>query len=255
MIEIRDVSKVYQTREGSFTALDGVSLTVNDGDIFGIIGSSGAGKSTLVRHINLLERPSSGQVLIDGVDVTGYRGKQLRSLRASIGMIFQSFSLFQQRTVLQNVLFPLELRHASRREGRARAEELLELVGLADKAGRYPSELSGGQQQRVAIARALVNDPKVMLCDEATSALDSKTTMQILDLLKKINAASGVTMVIITHSMMVAEYACNRIAVIDHGHVEEEGETAAVFANPQSPVTRALIAHHTGDAGEEGGEE
>lgn len=255
MIEIRDVSKVYQTREGSFTALDGVSLTVNDGDIFGIIGSSGAGKSTLVRHINLLERPSSGQVLIDGVDVTGYRGKQLRSLRASIGMIFQSFSLFQQRTVLQNVLFPLELRHASRREGRARAEELLELVGLADKAGRYPSELSGGQQQRVAIARALVNDPKVMLCDEATSALDSKTTMQILDLLKKINATSGVTMVIITHSMMVAEYACNRIAVIDHGHVEEEGETAAVFANPQSPVTRALIAHHTGDAGEEGGEE
>lgn len=245
MIEIQNVSKVYETKKERFQALDGVSLTINDGDIFGIIGSSGAGKSTLVRHINLLERPTSGSIVIDGVDVTGYQGKQLRDLRSNIGMIFQNFSLFQQRTVLDNVAFPLELRGVSRKERQSRAHELLEVVGLDDKAIRYPSELSGGQQQRVAIARALATDPKIMLCDEATSALDSKTTVQILDLLKKINRDSGVTLVIITHSMMVAEYACNRIAVVDHGHVVEEGEARAVLANPQSPVTQELLRQHT----------
>ena len=246
MIELKNITKVYDTNEGEFKALDNVSLTVNDGDVFGIIGESGAGKSTLVRHINLLERPSSGQVLIDGVDVTAYKGKQLRELRAGIGMIFQGFSLYQQRTVLQNVMFPLELQHVAKAEAKKRAEELLEIVGLADKMGRYPSELSGGQQQRVAIARALANRPKIMLCDEATSALDSRTTVQILNLLEDINKRLGVTIVLITHSMSVARQACKHIAVLDHGRVVEQGETETVFSNPQSEAAQAILAHHEG---------
>ncbi len=246
MIELKNITKVYDTNEGEFKALDNVSLTVNDGDVFGIIGESGAGKSTLVRHINLLEHPTSGQVIIDGVDVTGYKGKQLRELRAGIGMIFQGFSLYQQRTVLQNVMFPLELQHVSKAEAKKRAEELLEIVGLADKTTRYPSELSGGQQQRVAIARALANRPKIMLCDEATSALDSRTTVQILNLLDDINKRLGVTIVLITHSMSVARQACKHIAVLDHGHVVEQGETEAVFSNPQSEAAQAILAHHEG---------
>lgn len=243
MIEIKNVSKVYETKEGPFKALDNVSLTINDGDVFGIIGESGAGKSTLVRHINLLERPTEGSVIIDGQDVTNYQGKQLRDLRASVGMIFQSFSLFQQRTVLQNVTFPLELQKVGKAEAQARAKELLEIVGLSDRADRYPSELSGGQQQRVAIARALANNPKIMLCDEATSALDSRTTVQILELLADINKRMGVTLVLITHSLGVAKKACNRIAVIDHGHIVEVGETEEVFGNPQSEAAKAIIAH------------
>ena len=247
MIEIQHLSKTF--KEGTpaaHTVLRDVNLTINDGDVFGIIGASGAGKSTLVRCINLLERPTSGHVLIDGQDVTAYRGKQLLELRASIGMIFQNFSLFQQRTVLQNVLFPLELHRGGRGEKaarEARARELLELVGLADKENHYPVQLSGGQQQRVAIARALVNDPKIMLCDEATSALDTRTTVSILALLRKINREMGVTMVMITHSLAVAQKACNRIAVIEDGVIGEEGPTAEVFANPQSPVTRELLAY------------
>jgi len=246
MIEIQHLNKTF--REGTpaaHTVLRDVNLTINDGDVFGIIGASGAGKSTLVRCINLLERPTSGSVLIDGRDITAYRGKQLLELRASIGMIFQNFSLFQQRNVLQNVLFPLEL-HRGRGEKaarEARARELLDLVGLADKADHYPCQLSGGQQQRVAIARALVNNPKIMLCDEATSALDTRTTVSILALLRKINRELGVTMVMITHSLAVAQKACNRIAVIEDGVIGEEGPTAQVFANPQSPVTRELLAY------------
>lgn len=228
---------------GKHHALRDVSLSINDGDIFGIIGASGAGKSTLVRCINLLERPTSGSITIDGNEITHLDGKDLLDLRASIGMIFQNFSLFQQRTVLQNVTFPLELRKGKREDAEKRALELLEMVGIEDKANRYPSELSGGQQQRVAIARALANRPKIMLCDEATSALDTRTTVSILELLQNINKTLGVTMVVITHSLAVAQKICNRIAVIDEGKIVEEGNTAEVFANPQSDVTRELIMH------------
>lgn len=242
MIELKDVGKVYQAREGNHRALNKVNLTINDGDIFGIIGASGAGKSTLVRHINLLERPTEGRIVIDGNDVTDYQGKDLRDLRKNIGMIFQHFSLFQQRTVLQNVTFPLEVRGHGRKENEQRAHELLKLVGLDDKFNRYPSELSGGQQQRVAIARALANRPRYMLCDEATSALDSRTTIQVLDLLKRVNEELGVTMVVITHSLDVARQICNRLVVIDEGIIVEEGTTDAVFANPQSDITRLLLA-------------
>ena len=241
MIELRNVGKVYHARDGEHRALDNVSLTIEDGDIFGIIGASGAGKSTLVRHINLLERPTEGRIIIDGKDVTFYQGKELRELRKNIGMIFQHFSLFQQRTVLQNVTFPLEVRGEARAAREQRARELLGLVGLADKEKRYPSELSGGQQQRVAIARALANEPRYMLCDEATSALDSRTTIQVLDLLQRVNRELGVTMVVITHSLDVARQICNRISVIDEGVIVEEGKTEDVFANPQSEVTRELL--------------
>ena len=241
MIELRDIGKVYEASDGDHRALEHVNLTIEDGDMFGIIGESGAGKSTLVRLLNLLERPTEGRVIIDGVDITDYKNRELRDLRANIGMIFQNFSLFQQRTVLQNVMFPLEVRGEAKAARVERAHELLGLVGLADKASRYPSELSGGQQQRVAIARALANRPHYMLCDEATSALDSRTTVQVLDLLSRINEELGVTMVIITHSLAVAKRACNRIAVVDAGHVVEEGVTAEVFANPQSKVARELL--------------
>jgi len=258
MIELRDIGKVYHASDGDHRALENINLTIEDGDIFGIIGESGAGKSTLVRLLNLLERPTEGSVIIDGVDITAYQGRELRELRSRIGMIFQDFNLFQQRTVLQNVTFPLEIRGEAKAQREERARELLGLVGLADKADRYPSELSGGQQQRVAIARALVNEPRYMLCDEATSALDSRTTVQVLDLLSKINRELGVTMVVITHSLAVARRACNRIAVVDAGHVVEEGITAEVFANPQSKVARELLGWgfeaSDGPEGEEGGD-
>lgn len=244
MIQLTQVSKTYGGAAQAHHALRDVNLTIGDGDVFGIIGQSGAGKSTLVRCINLLERPTAGRVLIDGVDVTGVTGKQLLDLRASIGMIFQNFSLFQQRTVLGNVTFPLELagQKKAAREGRAR--ELLDLVGLADLADRYPSQLSGGQQQRVAIARALANEPAVMLCDEATSALDTRTTVSILKLLQDINRELGVTLVVITHSLAVAQKICNRVAVIDDGRIVEEGAVSEVFANPQNAVTRELLENN-----------
>ena len=241
MIELNDVGKVYHTSDGDLRALEHINLTIADGDIFGIIGESGAGKSTLVRLLNLLERPTDGRIIIDGEDVTDFEGRQLRELRANIGMIFQNFSLFQQRTVLQNVMFPLEVRREPKAQNAERAHELLRLVSLDDKAQRYPSELSGGQQQRVAIARALANKPRYMLCDEATSALDSRTTVQVLDLLAQINVELGVTMVVITHSLAVARRICNRIAVIDAGHIVEEGLTTDVFTNPQSEVARELL--------------
>ena len=242
MIQIEDLHKTYEVAPGEeHVALRGIDLTIEDGSIFGIIGQSGAGKSTLVRCINLLERPTSGRIIIDGRDITGLSGRDLLELRSKIGMIFQNFSLFQQRTVLRNVTFPLELRHVDRGKAEARARELLELVGLADKLGKYPSQLSGGQQQRVAIARALANNPSIMLCDEATSALDSLTTHSILKLLKDINEELGVTLVIITHSLTVAEMICDHIVVIDNGEIVEKGETAAVFANPRSDVARKLL--------------
>ena len=242
-IQIDHLHKSYGSGAEAHEVLHDINLTIDSGEVFGILGSSGAGKSTLVRCINLLERPTSGKVLIDGRDITGVKGKELADVRAGIGMIFQNFSLFQQRTVLRNVTFPLELRGEKGEAARKRAMELLELVGLADLAERYPSQLSGGQQQRVAIARALANNPKVMLCDEATSALDTRTTASILQLLQDINRELGVTLVVITHSLPVACKICNRVAVIDHGRIVEEGATAAVFGNPQSPVTRELLAN------------
>ena len=243
MIQLQHVCKTYGEGENAHHALRNVNLTINDGDVFGIIGASGAGKSTLVRCLNLLERPTEGAILYDGRDITGLSGRALLELRSQVGMIFQNFSLFQQRTVLRNVTFPLELRGEKGEAARKRAMELLELVGLADLAERYPSQLSGGQQQRVAIARALANNPKVMLCDEATSALDTRTTASILQLLQDINRELGVTLVVITHSLPVACKICNRVAVIDHGRIVEEGATVAVFGNPQSPVTRELLAN------------
>lgn len=242
MIQIEDLHKTYEAAQGEeHVALCGINLTIEDGSIFGIIGQSGAGKSTLVRCLNLLERPTSGRVVIDGRDITGLSGKDLLEFRSSVGMIFQNFSLFQQRTVLRNVTFPLELRKVDRSQAEARARELLELVGLADKCDKYPSQLSGGQQQRVSIARALANKPSIMLCDEATSALDSMTTHSILGLLKDINRELGVTIVLITHSLTVAELICDHLVVIDQGRIVEQGKTEDVFANPQSDVARQLL--------------
>jgi len=241
VIELRHLTKTFDAKNACHDALIDVDLTIDDGDIYGVIGMSGAGKSTLVRCINLLERPTSGSILIDGVDITNYRGKELLDLRSSIGMIFQDFSLFAQRTVLENVVFPLEIRGDTREHREARGRELLELVGLSDKARSYPSQLSGGQQQRVSIARALANHPKIILCDEATSALDTLTTNQILQLLREINRDMDVTMVVITHSMSVVNKICNKVAVLDRGRVVEKGTTEEIFANPRSPVTRELI--------------
>ena len=245
MIELKNISKSFETAAGTVRALDDVSLTIETGEVFGIIGESGAGKSTLVRCINLLEQPTSGSVVIDGRDITSLRGRDLRELRADIGMIFQRFSLFEQRTVLDNVIFPATLastgKRISRTEAPERARKLLALVGLEGKEGSYPSQLSGGQQQRVAIARALMTQPKTLLCDEATSALDTLTTSQVLDLLGKINQELGVTIVLITHSLAVARRICGRIAVMDHGQLVEQGTAAEVFGNPQADVTRALL--------------
>lgn len=242
MIELKHLGKIYSSASGSVEALKDVNLTIADGEIFGIIGLSGAGKSTLVRCINLLERPTSGRILIDGVDVTNYQGRDLRRLREGIGMIFQNFSLFQQRTVLDNVMFPLTIRGEKKDAAKKRALELLDVVELADKAHRYPSELSGGQQQRVAIARALANNPRIMLCDEATSALDTRTTVSVLNLLAKINKELGVTLVVITHSLAVARHICDRVAVIDEGVIVEEGPTRQVLENPQSEAARELVS-------------
>ena len=242
MIQIEHLNKTYVSRQGeTHIALTDINLTIEDGSVFGIIGQSGAGKSTLVRCLNLLERPTSGSIIINGRDITSLSEKELRVFRSSVSMVFQNFSLLQQRTVLRNVMFPLELRHADKKEAEKRARELLELVGLADKCDKYPSQLSGGQQQRVAIARALVNNPSIMLCDEATSALDSMTTHSILKLLKDINEKMGVTIVLITHSLAVAELICDNVVVIDEGKIVEEGKTEDIFANPQSDVARKLL--------------
>ena len=242
MIQIEHLNKTYVSRQGeTHIALTDINLTIEDGSVFGIIGQSGAGKSTLVRCLNLLERPTSGSIIINGRDITSLSEKELREFRSSVSMVFQNFSLLQQRTVLRNVMFPLELRHADKKEAEKRARELLELVGLADKCDKYPSQLSGGQQQRVAIARALVNNPSIMLCAEATSALDSMTTHSILKLLKDINEKMGVTIVLITHSLAVAELICDNVVVIDEGKIVEEGKTEDIFANPQSDVARKLL--------------
>ncbi len=241
MIQIENLSKTYKTSAGGFTALSDVNLTVNDGEIFGIIGLSGAGKSTLVRCINFLEVPTSGKVIIDGDEMGTLSKKQLLIKRRSIGMIFQGFNLLEQRTVLKNICFPLEIAKVPKEQAVKRARELLELVGLADKESSYPSQLSGGQKQRVAIARALAAETKYLLCDEATSALDPDTTRSILDLLKKVNKELGVTIIVITHEMKVIESICDRAAVLDGGNVAELAPVSELFANPKSDIARKLI--------------
>ncbi len=241
MIEIKKLCKVYPSENGGITALNNIDLTINDGEIFGIIGLSGAGKSTLVRCINYLEKPTSGEVIIDGQPLGELSKKELLKTRQNIGMIFQGFNLLSQRNVIKNICYPLEIAGVKKADAVKRAEELLELVGLSDKAKAYPSQLSGGQKQRVAIARALAAKTKYLLCDEATSALDPDTTRSILELMKKINKTLGVTIVVITHEMKVIDSICDRVAVLDNSEVAEYGTTAEVFANPKSEIARKLI--------------
>ena len=241
MIRVTDLTKVFHGGEADVTALSGINLTVGQGDIFGIIGMSGAGKSTLLRCIALLEMPTEGKIEVEGVDISKMQGKELTRLRKSIGVIFQGYNLLMQRNVLHNVCFPLELDGMKKAEREKRAMELLEIVGLADKAKSYPSQLSGGQKQRVAIARALANNPKILLCDEPTSALDSFTTKSILNLLQDINCKLGVTIIIITHEIGVVNAICNKVAIINHGTFVEQGDVSTVMVNPASPVTRMLL--------------
>ena len=241
MIEIKNLTKEFQTADGTVEALRNVNLTIQDGDIYGIIGMSGAGKSTLVRCINMLERPTKGQVLIDGRDIAQLSDKELRAVRRDVTMIFQGFNLLMQRTCLKNICFPLELIGMDKEQAKKRALELLEVVGLPDKANAYPAQLSGGQQQRIAIARALATEPKVLLCDEATSALDPKTTHAILELIRDINQRLGITVIIITHQMSVVEEICSHVAILDSGSVVEEGIVSEVFSRPKSNAAKRLV--------------
>lgn len=240
-ITLNALSKRYYAKNSSVEALRNVSLTIPKNEIFGVIGLSGAGKSTLVRCINLLERPDSGEIIIDGEKLTGLDREQLRLRRQKIGMIFQHFNLLEQQTVLNNVCFPLEIRGIPKKERRQKAMELLEKVGLAEKAEAYPSQLSGGQKQRVAIARVLANEPDILLCDEATSALDPETTKTILKLLKTIHDTMGITVIIITHEMTVIQEICSSVAVLENGEVREVGTVKDIFANPKSKATKRLL--------------
>ena len=241
IIELRGLSKTFGTGEGAVTALSDINLSVRKGEIFGIIGLSGAGKSTLVRCVNLLERPTAGSVIVDGADMTRLSDAALRRARRSIGMIFQGFNLLMQRTAEENICFPLLLAGTPRREARARAQELLEIVGLSDRAGAYPAQLSGGQKQRIAIARALATNPKVLLCDEATSALDPTTTQSILSLIKTLNRTLGVTVLVITHEMRVVEQICNRVAIISDSRICEIGAVEEVFRQPKTDAAKKLL--------------
>ena len=241
MIEIQNLSKTFPVSGGTVEALKDISLTIPDGEIYGIIGMSGAGKSTLVRCINMLERATSGKVIIDGKDLGSLTQAQLREERRNITMIFQGFNLLMQRNCLKNVCFPLELAGYKKKEAVERATELLELVGLGEKLKSYPAQLSGGQQQRVAIARALATHPKILLCDEATSALDPQTTQSILSLIKDIHDKLGLTVIIITHQMSVVEQICTRVAILNHGTVVEEGAVSEVFASPKSQEAKQLV--------------
>lgn len=241
MIEIKNLSKTFPSKSGGVEALKNVSLTIPDGEIYGIIGMSGAGKSTLVRCINMLERPTEGSVIIDGRDIGGLSESELRKERQSITMIFQGFNLLMQRNCLKNVCFPLELAGVKKADAEKRAAELLEIVGLKDKMKSYPAQLSGGQQQRVAIARALATNPKILLCDEATSALDPQTTHSILSLIRDLHDKLGLTVVIITHQMSVIEEICTRVAILDGGTVAEEGAVGEVFSAPKSNAAKRLV--------------
>lgn len=242
MIEINDISKVYNSKEGDLVALNKVNLKINQGDIYGVIGPSGAGKSTLIRMINLLERPTSGHVLIDGTDITKLDKRELMEERKEIGMIFQNFNLMNNSTVSQNISFPLEVSHVDKKTIDQRLDELLEIVGLEDKRNVYPAKLSGGQKQRVGIARALANKPKILLCDEPTSALDPVTTNSILELLKDINEKLNITIVLITHQMEVIKTICNKTAVIEDGSIVEEGPTQEILANPSSETLKLFLS-------------
>ena len=246
-ILIQDVSKTFETKDGSVHALKNVTLSIESGDIYGIIGMSGAGKSTLVRCMNFLEVPTEGKVLIDGKSLGEFSPKELRKEREKIGMIFQHFNLLMQKNVLENICFPLYIQGKKKAEARARAMELLESVGLADRAKAYPAQLSGGQKQRVAIARALASDPKILLCDEATSALDPQTTSSILELLQEINQKFGITIVIITHQMSVVREICTRVAIMKDGEVKEQGLVEDIFNHPQSQVAKELISRDSGN--------
>ena len=241
MIRLENVSKTFTDSNKEVHAVNNVSLTINDGDIFGIIGFSGAGKSTLVRCINLLEKPTDGKVFVDDAEITALSGKELRKARKKIGMIFQHFNLMPSRTIFGNVAYPLRGSGLSKEEIKEKVHHLLELVGISEKENAFPSQLSGGQKQRLAIARALANDPNILLCDEATSALDPQTTKSILKLLQQLNQTLGITVVVITHEMAVVKEICNRVAVMDHGDVVEEGEVFHVFASPKEPLTRSFI--------------
>ncbi|KGF09742.1 ABC transporter [Clostridiales bacterium S5-A14a] len=241
MIKLEDIVKTFKTKTNTVQALKGINLSISKGEIFGIIGLSGAGKSTIVRCMNLLERPTSGRVLVDGVDMMSLSKNELNKERREIAMIFQQFNLLMQRNCLENICFPLEIAGYPKDQAVARAKELLEVVELADKAKAYPSQLSGGQKQRIAIARALATNPKVLLCDEATSALDPKTTRAILSLLKKINEEYGITIVIITHEMSVIQQICNTVAIIDNGVIAETGSVKDIFANPRTEAARKLV--------------
>ena len=241
IIEIRGLRKTFGQGEAAVTALDGIDLSIEKGEIFGIIGLSGAGKSTLVRCMNLLETPTEGTVRVDGQDITTLSPKELRKARQSITMIFQGFNLLMQRSALDNICFPLELSGTPRKEAAARARGLLKVVGLEGREGAYPAQLSGGQKQRVAIARALATNPKVLLCDEATSALDPTTTQSILALLQELNRTLGVTVVIITHEMKVVEQICGRVAILAESHVVEEGKVSEVFRHPKTAAARQLL--------------
>ncbi len=241
IIKIDNLSKTFQSSVGVIRALSDINIDIGEGDVFGIIGMSGAGKSTLVRCINLLEKPTGGQVFFNGDELQALTPKQLNHARQSIGMIFQHFNLLMQRTALENVCFPLEISGISKKEARNRAKEMLNLVGLSEKEGAYPSQLSGGQRQRVAIARALATHPKVLLCDEATSALDPATTRGILELLKDINKRLGLTIVVITHEMSVIEHICRHVAIIDDGRIVESGPVEEIFAHPKSAAARRLV--------------
>ena len=241
MIDLQDISVKFKAKNREVVAVDNVSVKIDDGDIYGIVGYSGAGKSTLVRVINLLQKPTAGTVTVDGQNLVNLSNSELRTARKNIGMIFQHFNLMESRTIAQNVAFPMFGNGKSKEENEKRIDELLDLVGILDKKNAYPNQLSGGQKQRVAIARALANDPKILLCDEATSALDPKTTLSVLSLLKEINEKLGITIVIITHEMQVVKEICNKVAVMENGHVIESGDVLTIFDQPKEALTLDFI--------------
>ena len=241
IIRVENISRTFQAGNGQVEAVKNISFAIEKGEIFGIIGLSGAGKSTLVRCLNLLERPNEGSIFIDGKDMMNLSQAELRRERQDIGMIFQHFNLLMQRNVIDNICFPLEIAGVSRNDAKKRAEELLEIVGLSEKANAYPAQLSGGQKQRVAIARVLANNPKILLCDEATSALDPQTTKSILKLVKEINRDYGITVIVITHEMAVIQEICSRVAVLDHGSMVEEGTVEELFRAPKTEEAKKLI--------------